>query len=104
MPELSLRNIDQIANDIRKEEISFSHLIDDLIDHVCCDVEFEMKAGFDFPQAYQRVKHKMGSPRRLREIQEETLYSVDSKYRKMKNTMKFSGIAGTIIFGCAALF
>ena len=104
MPELSLRNIDQISNDIRNEEISFSHLLDDLIDHVCCDVEYEMQAGIDFYQAYQRVRQKMGSSRRIREIQEETLYSVDSKYRKMKNTMKFSGIAGTIIFGCAALF
>jgi uncharacterized protein with PQ loop repeat len=104
MPELSLQNIDQITNDIRNEEISFSHLIEDLIDHVCCDVEFEMQRGLDFIQAYQRVKQKMGSSRRLKEIQEETLYSVDSKYRKMKNTMKFSGIAGTIIFGFAALF
>lgn len=104
MPELSLQNIDQISNDIRNEEISFSHLLNDLIDHVCCDVEYEMQAGLDFYHAYQRVKQKMGSSRRIREIQEETLYSVDSKYRKMKNTMKFSGIAGTIIFGCAALF
>ena len=104
MPELSLRNIDQISNDIKNEEISFSHLIEDLIDHVCCDVEYEMQKGLDFVQAYQCVKQKMGSPRRLSEIQKETLYSVDSKYRKMKNTMKISGIAGTIIFGCAALF
>ena len=104
MPEISLHNIDQIISDIRCEEISFSHLLDDLIDHVCCDVEYEMQTGLDFHQAYQRVKQKMGSPRRLREIQEETLYSVDSKYRKMKNTMKFSGIAGTIAFGFAALF
>lgn len=104
MPELSLRNIDQISNDIRNEEISFSHLIDDLIDHVCCDVEFEMQKGIDFVNAYQSVKQKMGSPHRLSEIQKETLYLVDLKYRKMKNTMKFSGIAGTIIFGCAALF
>jgi len=104
MPELSLQNIDQISNDIRNEEISFSHLLDDLIDHVCCDVEYEMQRGVDFHRAYQVVKQKMGSPRRIREIQEETLYSVDSKYRKMKNTMKISGIAGTLIFGCAALF
>jgi hypothetical protein len=104
MPDLSLRNIDQISNDIRNEEISFSHLLDDLIDHVCCDVEYEMQSGLDFHDAYRRVKQKMGSGRRIREIQEETLYSVDSKYRKMKNTMKISGIAGTIIFGCAALF
>jgi hypothetical protein len=103
MSDLSLRNIDQISTDIRNEEISFSHLLDDLIDHVCCDVEYEMQSGLDFHDAYRRVKQKMGSGRRIREIQEETLYSVDSKYRKMKNTMKISGIAGTLIFGCAAL-
>jgi len=104
MPELTLRNIDQISTDIRNEEISFSHLLDDLIDHVCCDVEYEMQSGLDFHQAYTRVKQKMGSGRRLKEIQEETLYAVDSKYRKMKNTMKISGIAGTLLFGIAALF
>jgi uncharacterized protein with PQ loop repeat len=49
------------------------------------------------------VKQKMGS-RRLKEIQEETLYLVDTKYRNMKNTMKISGVAGTILYGCAALF
>ena len=45
----------------------------------------------------------MGS-RRLKEIQEETLYAVDTKYRFMKNTMKISGVAGTVMFGFAALF
>jgi hypothetical protein len=104
MPELSIRNIDQITNDIRSEEITFSHLIDDLIDHVCCDVEYEMTAGLNFSEAYKSVKRKMGSERRLREIQEETLYAVDTKYRNMKNTMKISGITGTMIFGVAALF
>ena len=39
MPELSLRNIDQISNDIRRQEITFPHLADELIDHICCDVE-----------------------------------------------------------------
>jgi hypothetical protein len=42
--------------------------------------------------------------RRLKEIQEETLYAVDTKYRFMKNTMKISGVAGTVLFGFAALF
>jgi uncharacterized protein with PQ loop repeat len=103
MPDLSLHHIDQISRDIRREEITFSHLLEDLIDHVCCDVENEMQNGMNFSEAYQRVKQKMG-PRRLKEIQEETLYSVDTKYRYMKNTMKISGVAGTILFGFAALF
>lgn len=103
MPELSLNDIDQISRDIRREEISFSHLLEDLIDHVCCDVEYEMESGLSFTEAYNRVKRKMGS-RRLKEIQEETLYAIDSKYRKMKTTMKITAIAGTVMFGFASLF
>jgi len=103
MPELSLYNIDQISNDVRRQEITFSHLLDELIDHICCDVEHEMQGGLDFSEAYRRVKQKMGS-RRLKEIQEETLYSVDTKYRQMKNTMKISGIAGTTMLGFASIF
>ena len=103
MPELSLHHIDQISKDISREEISFSHLLEDLIDHVCCDVENEMQRGLDFSEAYKKVKQKMGSGR-LKEIQRETLYSVDTKYRNMKNLVKISGAAGTIMFGLAAMF
>jgi hypothetical protein len=103
MPELSLHHIDQISRDISRQEITFSHLLEDLIDHVCCDVEDEMRKGMSFTDAYQRVKQKMGS-RRLKEIQEETLYAVDTKYRFMKNTMKISGVIGTIMLGFGVMF
>ena len=103
MPELSIDNINLIISDVKKQEISFSHLADELIDHLCCDVEDEMLNGLDFTEAYNHVKKKFGK-RRLKEIQEETLYAVDTKYRRMKNTMKISGIAGTILLGFAALF
>ncbi len=103
MPELSLHDIDQISNDIRKQEITVSHLLDELIDHVCCDVENEMQYGLSFHEAYLLVKEKMGS-RRLKEIQEETLYAVDTKYRQMKKTMKISAIVGTVLLAFAALF
>jgi hypothetical protein len=103
MPELSLHHIDQISRDINRQEIVFSHLLHDLIDHICCDVENEMQNGLSFSEAYKKVKQKMG-PRGVKEIQEETLYLVDTKYRYMKNTMKISGIAGTVLLGFAALF
>jgi hypothetical protein len=103
MPELNLNHIDQISRDIRQQEINFSHLMDELIDHVCCDVEYEMGRGLDFAEAYQKVKSNIG-PRGLKEIQEETLYAVDTKYRKMKKTMKISAVAGTVLFGFAAMF
>jgi hypothetical protein len=103
MPELSIQNIERVTRDVKKQEIVFSHLVDELIDHICCDVENEMQDGLTFLEAYNKVKQKI-SPRRLKEIQEETLYAVDTKYRYMKNTMKISGIAGTVLLGFGALF
>ena len=103
MPDLSAENIGRISRDVRKQEITFSHLVDELIDHICCDVECEMQNGLTFHEAYRRVKQNIG-PRRLKEIQEETLYAVDTKYRKMKNLMKISSVAGAVLFGFSALF
>jgi hypothetical protein len=103
MPELSIQNIERVTRDVKKQEIVFSHLFDELIDHICCDIENEMRDGLTFLEAYSKVRQKIGS-RRLKEIQEETLYEVDTKYRYMKNIMKISGIAGTVLSGFAALF
>ena len=103
MPELSIRNIERISCDVRRQEIIYSHLADDLIDHICCDVENEMEDGLTFLEAYSKVRLKISS-RRIKEIQEETLFAIDTKYRFMKKIMKISGVAGTILFGCAAMF
>ena len=103
MPELSLRDIALISRDVSSQEIIFPHLADELIDHICCDVENEMRNGMSFHDAYSVVRGKIGR-RRLKEIQEETLYAVDTKYRNMKRTMKISAIAGTVMLGFAALF
>ncbi|NSW94899.1 MAG: hypothetical protein HPY62_09370 [Bacteroidales bacterium] len=103
MHELTKNNVERITNDVRKQEIIFSHLAEDLIDHICCDVEEEMENGLTFNEAYTRVKQKFGW-RRLKEIQEETLYAIDTNYKFMKNTMKISGVIGTILYGFAALF
>jgi hypothetical protein len=103
MPELSLDNLERISRDVSRQEITFSHLADELIDHICCDVESEMNDGLTFYEAYRKVKQKIG-PHRLKGIQVETLNAVDTKYRYMKNTMKISAVAGTILFGLAATF
>ncbi len=103
MNELGITQISLIARDVRCQRITFSHLCDDLIDHVCCDVEDEMENGLSFEKAYRKVKEKIGI-RGLNKIQEETLYSVDTKYRRMKNTMKITGIAGTVLLSFAVMF
>jgi hypothetical protein len=103
MPDLTAVDIELIRRDVTGQGICFSHLADELVDHLCCDVENEMAGGLGFADAYRKVKASMGQ-RRLREIQEETLYSVDTKYRNMKKSMKISAIAGTCMLAFAALF
>jgi hypothetical protein len=103
MAELSLYNIDRITEDVIKQEIGFSHLFHDLVDHICCDVEYHMQQGMSFDEAYKTVRAKIGG-RGLKKIQEDTLYAVDTKYRNMKKLMKISGVAGTVMLGFAAIF
>jgi len=103
MPELNLHHIDQITRDVRLQEIGFSHLFHDLVDHICCDIEYEMQQGVPFDEAYRKVKAKIGF-RGLKKIQEDTLYAVDNKYRNMKKLMKISGVSGTVLLGVAVIF
>ncbi len=103
MDKLSVAEIEMIGRDVRREDITFSHLLEDLIDHVCCDVEYEMEQGHSFQDAYRKVKEKIGL-HGLQNIQADTLYLVDAKYRNMKKTMMITGITGTILLGFAALF
>lgn len=103
MADFNLYHIDQITQDVVKQEIGFSHLFHDLVDHICCDVEYHMQQGMSFEDAYKAVKAKIGN-RGLKKIQEDTLFEVDTKYRNMKKLMKISGVAGTILLGFAAIF
>ena len=82
MAEFNLYHIDQITSDVKMQEIGFSHLFHDLVDHICCDVEYHMQQGMSFDEAYNMVKAKIGF-RGLKKIQEDTLYVVDSKYQYM---------------------
>ena len=58
MAELNLYHIDQITSDVRMQEIGFSHLFHDLVDHICCDVEYQMQQGMSFDEAYHDGKGK----------------------------------------------
>ncbi len=103
--EIVLRpeEVQKVRQEVMQAGISFSHLDDDLIDHLCCDVEDEMEGGHSFEKAWNRVRLKIGLGG-LERIQEDTLYVINKKYRIMKNAMKISGflaplllVSGTIL-------
>jgi hypothetical protein len=103
MYELSIKNINYLAGEVRNSGITYSHLLDDLIDHVCCDVEYEMKQGLPFEKAYEKVKQKIGIEG-LQHIQDDTLYLIDKNYRTMKKTMRIFGVLAPILMAFGGLF
>ncbi|MFC2112179.1 hypothetical protein ACFLTA_02840 [Bacteroidota bacterium] len=103
MYELTESEIEQISGDIDQQGLTYTLLKNELLDHLCCNIEAEMENGMTFNDAYRKVKRKMGT-KRIRQIQDETLYLINKKYRIMKKTMYGLGIAIPIIIVIALVF
>ncbi len=83
--------------DIKSRGIEIQDLHDNLIDHICCIVENEMKQGEDFETFYRAALPRFFREE-LKEIQIETVNLLRYKnYYQMKKTMHLSGLA-TVIF------
>ena len=103
MQDLTSANIEIIIAEVSKANISFSHLRDELIDHICCEVENEMQNGISFENAFEKVKKIIGN-KGLKKVQENTLFLIDKKYRFMKRTMKIFGLTSLLMITVGALF
>ncbi len=99
---LNIKQIETIAADVRRARITLSHLADDLIDHICCEVESELGKGKSFEEAYRDIMQKAGR-KRLNEIQEDTQFLIDKNYRIMKMTMKITGNVSLAMLGLATV-
>jgi hypothetical protein len=103
MYELTETEIDLISRDIDQQGLTYTLLKNELLDHICCSIEEDMEKGMTFNEAYRKVRHLMG-PRRIRQIQDETLSLISKKYRRMKKIMYGLGIAIPIIIVVAIIF
>lgn len=96
MHYLSSANIDEIATHLRAEEITYSHLYEDLLDHVCCEVEYKMEQGVDFTAAFNTIKQTIGD-NGLKDIQDATIFYVKLNLLVMKKAIKILGIITSIM-------
>ncbi len=92
MAELSEREIKILIREIDRQGLTYTQLQNELLDHLCCDIEAKMEEGIEFLNAYEEVRSRLEN-NRIQEIQEETLLLINQKYRMMK---KFMYILGTI--------
>ena len=103
MYELTLEQVKNVREIVSNSEITYSHLSDDLIDHICCDIELEMSVGLSFNKALERVQCKFGDSG-LQKIQEDTILLIDQKYRFMKTTTKIFGNVSLALIGIGTIF
>ncbi len=100
---MCLLNKNQVAiikKDVEQANITLSHLADDLIDHICCELETKMSQNQTFEDAYQKVKQEVGLSV-LKQIQDDTQFLIDKNYRFMKSIIKIIGNVSLalIVFG-----
>lgn len=82
-----------IRQEVKKCGISFSHLEDEFIDHLCCLTEEYLNEGCSFEEAFKRVRKDIAFDS-LKDIEIQTLLFINNKLKAMKTTLKISGIAG----------
>lgn len=87
-----------IESDVETARITINHLSQELVDHICCEVENEMANGKTFEEAYAVIKEQAGI-KVLQKIQEHTLYLTDKNYAIMKTTMKITGNVSLAMLG-----
>jgi hypothetical protein len=103
MIQLTEKQIDFIINDIEKRGIEIKDLQQNLLDHICCIIELEMKSNNDFEIIYNQVITRFYKTD-LQEIEQETINLLTYKnYYFMKKVLILSGIAATtsIVIGSA---
>lgn len=97
MYKISESQIDYILDDIRARGIEMEDLQYNLLDHVCCIIEQNLKEGESFEDFYLKTIRRFYR-KALWEIEEETLTLLTFKhYYAMKKVMIWSGIIGTSI-------
>ena len=100
---LSIENIETIEKEVELSGISFSHLSDDLVDHICCDVESQMQNGILFEKAFKSVKEKIGVEG-LKRIENQTILFINQNYIIMKKALNVLSIFSASLVIISGLF
>ncbi len=103
MHVLTKNEIRFITETVDKAGITISHLHEDLVDHICCEIEYEIENGLTFRDAFEKIKTVVGI-KDLQQVQINTLLLIDKNYRIMKTIMKVSGVVSTTLLMFGSLF
>ena len=101
---ISDEQIEYILNDIRRNGVEMEDLQLNLLDHICCIIEQELKEGDDFEHFYRATVQRFYR-RNLREIEEETIDLLTFKnFYAMKKALIISGACSVAAFIFGSFF
>lgn len=104
MYQLSEQQIDFILNDIKTRGVEMEDLQLNLLDHICCLIEDELKPDGDFDEFYQQTIPRFFK-KELKEIEEEAILLLTFKnYFAMKNVMIKSGFIAASLLIIGSIF
>jgi len=102
--KLSEEQIEKIRNIIDQSAISSDLLRDDVLDHLCCVMEYKIAHGRPFEVALPEAFNEL-APDGLDEIQRETVFLLNStKIILMKKVMYSIGLISTMAMSLGWLF
>src|SRR3954464_8450404 len=104
MYNLTEEQIDYILNDIRRNGVDMEDLQFNLLDHICCIIEQELKENDDFERFYYETVKRFYK-RDLREIEEETINLLTFKnYYAMRKVLIAAGVFSVFAFITGSAF
>lgn len=93
----------RIKKDLARKGLTYEHLQDDILDHICCMVEEELDSGKDFESSYGEIMSGIGD-NTLSNLQHQTLLLLDKKFQKMKKIAYVLGLSGSILAIVGSVF
>lgn len=103
MNELSELQIELISNYIRQNGVASDELHDDLLDHICTDIENRMQKGDSFEDAFQYTVRLFG-PGGLIQVQQDTFELLTEINATMKNVTFGFGLTSTFLLLAGTIF
>jgi hypothetical protein len=98
------QQIEYILNDIRRNGVETEDLQFNLLDHICCILEQELKENDDFERFYKTTVRQFYK-KDLREIEEETINLLTFKnYYAMRKLLIVSGAITALTFTAGCIF
>jgi len=87
MKTLTTTEIDRIKAYLQEHGLSHQEVLEDVLDHMACELENLMKSGLDFEAAFEEIQNVF-PPEEVKNIQSDTLYFLTIK----RTTVMIKGI------------